>query len=448
MRSTIPLQSTNLPTHQLNSPAPGLHYCRVVLRGASKVLLVLSVIVTLLVALGADPATLKLQSTTPVDAPAFADYVAVVTSSPVTAGDSITQLVNGREMVPAMLDAIGRARDRVNFFTYIFEPGEAADLFRTAFVGAARRGVRVTIVVDAFGASNMPAGYTRSLADAGCVVRKFRPFRWYSIQEASYRNHRKLLVIDGTTAFIGGAGIADHWLGDAQDPDHWRDTQFRIDGPSVPYLEAAFYEALAETSATVTPEVLPPGGVAADRGATRAVVVTSSPGGAAAIKRLFLLSIAAARHSIDITSPYFIADDSSEWALAEARRRNVAVRILVEGDQTDAMPVKWASRSGYERLLEEGIDLYEYQPTMMHAKTLVVDGIWSVIGSANFDNRSLDMNDELSVGVQDRALAGTLLQTFEQDLQRAHHITLDEWRRRPLHHRINEQAWNLFAELF
>ena len=410
------------------------------LRGGLKVLLILSVILTLLVVLGADPATLKLQSTTAADAATFPDYVAVITSSPATVGDSVTQLVNGRQMVPAMLDAIGHARDRVNFFTYIFESGGAADLFRNAFVGAARRGVHVTIVVDAFGASNMPDGYKRSLADAGCVVRQFRPFRWYSIQEASYRNHRKLLVIDGGTAFIGGAGIADHWLGDAQDPDHWRDTQFRIDGPSVPYLEAAFYEALAETSATVTPEVLAPGSPAAGPGATRTVVVTSSPGGAAAIKRLFLLSIAAARRSIEITSPYFIADDSSEWALAEARRRNVAIRILVEGEQTDAMPVKWASRSEYQRMLEQGIDLYEYQPTMMHAKTMVVDGIWSVIGSANFDNRSLDMNDELCVGIQDRTLARPLLQTLEQDLGRAHRITLGEWRRRPMHHRINEQG--------
>jgi cardiolipin synthase A/B len=420
-----------------------------VLRDAGKVLLIVSTIVALLVLIGADPATLKLQSTTSPTDTTFADYVAVVTSSPAAAGDAVTQLVNGAQMVPAMLDAIARARDRVNFFTYIFEPGEAADMFRTAFVAAARRGVRVTIVVDAFGASNMPDDYERALEEAGCIVKQFRPFRWYSIQEASYRNHRKLLVIDGTTAFIGGAGIADHWLGDAQDPDHWRDTQFRIVGPSVPYVEAAFYEALAETSATVTPVVVvPPGSVAVAPSATRAVVVTSSRGGAGALKRLYLLSIAAARERLEITSPYFIIDDSSEWALEEARRRNVAIRVLVEGDQVDAKPVKWASRAAYDRLLEDGIELYEYQPTMMHAKTLVVDGIWSVIGSANFDNRSLDMNDELGIGIQDRAFADTLLQAFEQDLQRSHRITLDEWRRRPLYRRINEHAWNLFAELF
>lgn len=417
------------------------------LRDAAKVLLITSVIVGLLVALSADPTTLKLQSARPADDPEFAGYVARVAGSPVTAGDAYTQLVNGRQMVPAMLDAIGRAHDRVNFFTYIFAPGEAANLFRDAFVGAARRGVRVTIVVDAFGASNMPADYQRSLEGAGCVVKQFRPFRWYSIQEASYRNHRKLLVIDGTTAFIGGAGIADHWLGDAQDPEHWRDTQFQVVGPSVPYLEAAFYEALAETSVTVEPR-LAPAGDADGPDAARSVIVTSSPGGAGALKRLFLLSIAAARRSIEITSPYFIADDSSEWALEEARRRNVAIRILVEGNQTDAKPVKWASRAGYGKLLDRGIEFYEYQPTMMHAKTVVVDDVWSVVGSANFDNRSLDMNDEIGVGVQDRALAVTLRRTFEDDLRRARQITPDAWRRRPLRQRLNERAWSLFAELF
>ena len=401
-----------------------------------------------MVLFAADPATLKLQSTTPADSPTFADYVAVITSSPAVAGDSVTQLVNGREMMPAMLDAINRARERVNFFTYIYDAGEAANLFRSAFVGAARRGVRVTIVVDAFGASSMPDGYEQSLKDAGCAVKLFRPFRWYSVQEASYRNHQKLLVVDGTTAFIGGAGIADHWLGDADSPEHWRDSQFRIAGPSVPFLEAAFYEALAETSATVTPEVVPPSANAHDSDAPRTVIVTSSPGGAGAIKRLFLLSIAAARRSVDITSPYFVADSSSEWALEEARRRNVRIRVLVEGDRTDAKPVKWASRAGYERLLERGVEIFEYQPTMMHAKTLVVDGAWSVVGSANFDNRSLDMNDELNIGVQDRAFAATLLQTFERDLQRSRRITLDEWRRRPLHQRVNERMWKVFGEFF
>jgi cardiolipin synthase len=423
-----------------------------VVRDAGKVILVVAVTVALVVSIAADPSTVRLESTTAADAAGFAEYMALVTASPVTAGDRYVQLVNGDAMFPAMIDAIRAARERVSLFTYIYEPGRAADLFGAAFQEAARRGVAVTIVVDAFGASNLDAAYERALEDAGCIVEQFRPFRWYSIQESNYRNHRKLLVVDGRVAFIGGAGIADHWLGNAEDRDHWRDTQFRIEGPIVGYLEAAFYDALAETHRTWKPAMRPEAAPATTAGggttATRSVVVSSSPGSGGGVKRLMLMSIAAARRSNDITSPYFIGDASSGWALREARRRGVRIRVLVEGDRTDAKPVKWASRADYESLLGDGIEIYEYQPTMMHAKTVVVDGAWSVIGSANFDNRSLDMNDELSVGVQDPSLAAALTAAFESDLARSRRLALDAWRNRPLLERANEHAWSVFAELF
>jgi cardiolipin synthase len=420
------------------------------LRGALKVLLVLAVTVGLVLLVGADPSTVRLESARPAETADFVDYMAVVTASPSTAGDRYQVLVNGDRIFPAMLDAIRGARQRVNFFTYIYEPGQAADMFAEAFAAAARRGVAVTIVVDAFGASGLPADYIARLEDAGCTVEQFRPFRWYSLQETNYRNHRKLLVVDGRTAFIGGAGIADHWLGDAQDPEHWRDTQFRVDGPAVGYLEAAFYEALAETQRRVTPEVTPRDDAPLDSDHTaQSVVVTSAPGArSGGIKRLFLMSLAAARRTVDITSPYFIVDDSTEWAIEEARRRGVAIRILVEGDTTDAKPVKWASRADYDNLLRRGIEIFEYQPTMMHSKTIVVDGSWSVVGSANFDNRSLDMNDELSVGIQSRDIAATLTSLFEQDLQRSRHLTLEVWRQRSVLTKGNERFWTLFGELF
>lgn len=400
------------------SPAVGaasaLHRFPAMIRGTLKVLVVLAATLGLILIIAADPSTVRLESARPVETPTFVDYIAKVTGSPSTSGDRYTVLVNGDQMFPAMLGAIRGAKDRVNFFTYVYEPGQAADQFGAAFAEAARRGVRVTIVVDAFGASSLPADYARRLEDAGCVVEQFRPFRWYSLQETNYRNHRKILVVDGETGFIGGAGIADHWLGDAEDPEHWRDTQIRVDGPAVAYLESAFYEALAETSRRVTPELGTPGAArdaagASPAGDAQSVIVPSSPGGrSGSVKRLFLLSIAAARRTIDITSPYFIVDGSSQWALDEARRRGVRIRLLVEGDETDAKPVKWASRWDYEGLLRQGVEIHEYQPTMMHAKTLVVDGLWSIVGSANFDNRSLDMNDELSVGVLDPELAATL----------------------------------------
>jgi cardiolipin synthase len=184
-------------------------------------------------------------------------------------------------------------------------------------------------------------------------------------------------------------------------------------------------------------------------GTARSVIVASAPnGGAGAVKRLFLLSIAAARRTIDITSPYFITDDSTDWALEQARLRGVRIRVLVEGDRTDAKPVKWASRADYERLMRSGLEIYEYQPTMMHAKAVVVDGVWSIIGSANFDNRSLDMNDELNVGVHDPQLARTLTNQLEIDLGAAKRLTLDAWLRRPVLERANEKLWSVLDELF
>jgi cardiolipin synthase len=184
-------------------------------------------------------------------------------------------------------------------------------------------------------------------------------------------------------------------------------------------------------------------------GRARSVIVASSPtGGAGGVKRLFMLSIAAARRAIDITTPYFLTDDSTHWTLDDARHRGVRVRVLVEGDRTDAKPVKAASRADYEHLLQEGVEIYEYQPTMMHAKTMVVDGRWSVVGSANFDNRSLDMNDELNIGVDDPDLARVLSEVFERDLRVSRQLTLAAWRQRSALDRANEKFWSIFSELF
>ena len=205
-----------------------------------------------------------------------------------------------------------------------------------------------------------------------------------------------MLAVDGDVAFTGGLGIADHWQGHAQDPDHWRDTQFKVTGPAVRALEASFYENWLESGGGSVPALdpeRPPQGTGA-----RSIVVWSNPtGGASNVKLLYLLSIGGARSTIDIQSPYFILDESTRWSLDAARQRGVRVRIVTDGELTDARPVKFASRDGYQRLLAGGYEIFEYQPTMMHVKAMVVDGVWSVIGSANFDNRSFELNDELTI---------------------------------------------------
>jgi len=242
--------------------------------------------------------------------------------------------------------------------------------------------------------------------------------------------------------------VDDQWLGNAQDPDHWRDTQVRIRGPIVRTLEGAFFKNYMESAGAVAmPELddaIPPAG---DEAASM-VVVSSANSGSSDLKRLYLLLLASARRTIDIASPYFVLDESTRWAFEDAVARGVKIRILTEGDITDAMSVKYASRHGYERLLSLGIELYEYQPTMMHAKVIVVDGVWSTFGSANFDNRSFELNDELNVAVADQALASRFLRDFEHDLTKSQRLDLETWRKRPVIDKVREQFWGIFGEVF
>jgi cardiolipin synthase len=256
-----------------------------------------------------------------------------------------------------------------------------------------------------------------------------------------------VMVVDGTIAFTGGVGLADHWLGDAEDPERWRDTHFSVTGPAVRALEASFYENWLESGGGSVPALdpeKPPQGTGA-----RSVVIWSNPtSGASNVKLMYLLSIGAARSRIDIQSPYFVLDESTRWSLQQAAKRGVRVRILTDGEITDAPPVKYASREEYDALLEAGFEIYEYEPTMMHVKAMVIDGAWSVIGSANFDNRSFELNDELTIGVADRELAAALTADFDRDLARTTKLELATWRSRSLLQKSRETFWAMFSEIF
>jgi len=346
-----------------------------------------------------------------------------------------------------MLQAIDAARERVSFETYVYEKGQVATWFTAALERAAKRGVDVRVIVDAVGASQMEAGHLERLRAAGCHVVDFNPSQWYSLEELNYRTHRKILVVDGKVGFTGGVGVADFWLGNAQDASHWRDTHVRMRGPIVRLLEAAFYENFIEGEMTVTPELSEARAV--ESADDRSMLVRSAPaGGATDLKRLYLLSIAMARRTLEITSPYFLTDESSMWAFKDAVRRGVNIRILVESEITDQRAVKYASREAYEELLATGIELYEYAPTMMHGKSLVVDGVLSIFGSANFDNRSLELNDELNVAVFSRAIAARFLEDFDKDLKVSRRLELESWRRRPRLQRVQEHFWSYFGEIF
>ena len=409
--------------------------------------LIVCVIVAAVLAIAQDQETLKIDSAHAAGDPEFPGYVAALLGAASLGGNQYQVLDNGDEIFPAMLAAIDGATRRVSFETYIFEKGSVGERFVGAFEAAARRGVQVNLVIDAMGAS-VPGEWTKRLKAAGARIGSFGEPSWYTLEELNYRTHRKILVVDGAIGFTGGVGVADHWLGHAEDEDHWRDIMVRIEGPIARLMEGAFNENFVESLGPVAPTVDPPP-LVPPSAQDAAMVLRSSPtGGSNDMKRLYLLSIAAARRTLDISSPYFIIDESSDYALTQAAARGVRIRVLVEGDLTDAKPVKYASRAYYQRLLERGVELYEYRPTMMHVKMMVVDGTWSMFGSANFDNRSLELNDEMNVAVRDPALAARFTRGFEQDLSRATKLDPGAWRRRSVLEKAREHFWSYFGEIF
>jgi cardiolipin synthase A/B len=419
------------------------------LRRALIVLLVAAAVVTTALLVAQDQHTLQLRSAMTADDSRHAAYIAALVGSALTRGNCYDVLTNGDQIFPPMLDAIENARQRINFETYIYDSGELADRFTDALDRAARRGVRVTVIVDALGAGAMKRAHVERLRQAGARVLTFNPTRWYSPEDVNFRTHRKLLIVDGAIAFTGGVGVADHWLGNAQDRKHWRDTQIRLRGPIVRAVEAAFYENAMESEGPIVPELDNESAVRTfPEDAASIVVRSASTDGSTALKRLYLLAMASAHRTIDLASPYFLTDSSSLWSLQDARSRGVRIRILVEGDITDAMPVKYASRAAYDDLLGMGIEVYEYQPTMMHAKVMVVDGLLSIFGSANFDNRSLELNDELNVAAWDRDLAMRFTTDFARDLRSSTRLAIASWRQRSWLEKSRERFWSAFGEVF
>jgi cardiolipin synthase A/B len=412
-------------------------------------ILIVCAIIASLLAIAQDQETLKIESAYGAEDTRFPAYLAALLGADATGGNRYQVLTNGDQIFPSMLGAIAEAKRRISFETYIYDKGSVGDQFTAALEAAARRGVQVDLVVDAMGSDRVPAETVQRLRDGGAQIGQFGRPNWYTLEELNYRTHRKILVVDGQVGFTGGVGVADHWLGHAQDPDHWRDTMVRIEGPLVRLMEGAFYENFVETLGPAKPTLDPPDEGQPPTPRDSAFILRSSPtGGSNDLKRLYLMAISAARRTLDICTPYFITDESSEWSLAEAVKRGVKIRVLVEGDHTDAKPVKYSSRSAYERLMASGIELYEYQPTMMHTKAMVVDGVWSMFGSANFDNRSLELNDELNVAVSDRDLAQRLLQDFETDVKSAKRLDLATWRRRAPLEKAREYFWSYFGEIF
>ncbi len=361
----------------------------------------------------------------------------------IVGGNRVASLLNGDQIFPAMLQAISAATCTITFETYIYWSGEIGRKFADALCERARAGVRVHVLLDWLGTGKMDQALLDEMEEAGAEVCKYHPLRWYTIGRMNNRTHRKLLVVDGCVGFTGGVGIADNWLGHAQDPEHWRDSHFRIEGPAVAQMQATFMDNWMKCRSLVLhgedyfPPLAPAGGSAAQ-------VFHSSPGDAAeSVRLMYLLSIAAARKSILLANSYFVPDSLAVQELVSARRRGVRVEIITPGAHIDTETVRKASRSRWGPLLEAGVEIYEYQPTMYHCKVMVVDAAWVSVGSTNFDNRSFRLNDEANLNVLDSTLAAEQTAVFEEDKRHARRITWEAWRHRPAGEKVKERLAGL-----
>jgi cardiolipin synthase A/B len=378
--------------------------------------------------------------------PSFFPTIEAYTDAPIVGGNRIELLFNGDETFPIMLRDIKTAKSTITFAQYLYEDGSISYEFAQAFSDRCRAGVQVHILIDNQGSQKIPEKIPAMMSDAGCHVEFFRRveaqqvFLPWKLLKYNYRNHRRVLVIDGRVGFTGGYGISDAWTGDGRTEDHWRETNVRVEGPVVKYLQAAFTESWFEATGTLLggdgyfPRLEP-------RGKISAQMVKSSPiGGSFQNYMLFLLSITSAKKSILITNSYFIPDDTMIEALLKAAARGVRVVILVPG-KIDHQITYRASRSNYGRMLLGGIQIFEYMPALMHAKTMVVDGVWATVGSTNFDNRSFALNEELNLTAYDSGIAQRLEEAFEQDLKYSRKITYEEWSSRG----IGERIYEIFA---
>jgi cardiolipin synthase len=380
--------------------------------------------------------------------PRFQRTMSHLLGTPVVPGNRVTTLLNGDQAFPSMLEAIRSARHSITLEAYIFWPGTVGTTFAQALVDRARAGVATHLILDGVGSQKLDDELIEGMRRAGVQVVTFHPLRWYTLDRVNHRTHRKLLVVDGRVGFTGGLGIADLYLGHAQDKDHWRDGQFRVEGPVVGQLQGSFLDNWIETGGALLhgTDYFPP---LDSVGGAWAQAVHSSPGGGTENLRLmYLLAIASAGRTILIANPYFVPNTLALEMLVAARRRGVKVEVLVPGPITDAGLVRRASRRKWGPLLEAGVRIYEYQPTMYHNKLMVVDDYWVSVGSTNFDNRSFRLNDEANLNVFDQAFAREQAEVFAQDRARSKEVTLKEWRSRPLTERLEEMvAWMLRRQL-
>jgi cardiolipin synthase len=372
--------------------------------------------------------------------PQFLRELGIMLGPAIVDGNQVVNLENGDRIFPAMLAAIRGAQANINFESYIYWSGEIGRQFAQALEERARAGVPVNVLIDWAGSQQLDDELVEEMKSAGVEVRFYHPLRWYNLARMNNRTHRKLLVVDGRIGFTGGVGIADPWSGDAQDAAHWRDSHYRLEGPAVAQMQAAFLDNWIKTTGKVLqgPEYFPK----LERvGDALAQVFTSSPsGGGDSMQLMYLLSITAAQRRIDLSAAYFVPDELTRRALRQALARGVTLRIIVPGANTDVEVARRASRAAWGELLQAGAQIYEYQPAMFHCKMMLVDSQLASVGSTNFDNRSFRLNDEANLNVYDAAFVREQEAVFEADLRKSKRISYEQWKHRPRLEQVMEKV--------
>ena len=356
----------------------------------------------------------------------------------ILSGNQITALQNGDEIFPAMLKAIREAKTTIDFETYIYWAGQTGAQFALALVERSRAGVKVHLMLDWLGSEKMAPQLLSQMVDAGVEIERYHAPHWYSLGELNNRTHRKVLIIDGKVGFTGGVGIADEWTGHAQDPDHWRDIHFQLEGPVVAQFQAAFLDNWIKTTGRVLNgetyfPLLPPVG-----GLKMHMFMSSPEGGSESMRLMYLMAITAAEQSIDIEAAYFIPDELMSRELIKAQSRGVRIRILLPDKHIDSETVRIATKRAWGPLLKSGVEIHEYDPTMLHCKMLIFDHYMVSVGSTNFDMRSFELNDEASLNVYDAGFAQRMTEVFEADLKASTPYDYQQWQHRPWLEKIAE----------
>ncbi|PKO78931.1 MAG: cardiolipin synthase B [Betaproteobacteria bacterium HGW-Betaproteobacteria-15] len=379
------------------------------------------------------------------DDPRFMDELGVLLGPPFLAGTRVQALLNGEQIFPPMLAAIQAAERSITFETYIYWSGDIGRQFAEALAERARQGVKVHVLLDWVGSVKMDDSLVATMAQAGVQVQRFHPPHWSHLGRMNNRTHRKLLIVDGRVGFTGGVGVAPQWTGRAQNPEHWRDTHFAVEGPVVAQMQSVFIDNWIKVTGDVLhgPDYFP---ALAPAGPGRAQMFSSSPsGGSESMQLMYLLSVTAASRSIDLSASYFVPDALTLQALVAAMQRGVRLRIIVPGQHIDSETVRKASRATWGPLLAAGAVIAEYTPTMYHCKVMIVDGMLVSVGSTNFDNRSFRINDEATLNVVDKVFAGAQTATFEDDLAKSHRVTHAAWLARPMRERLGETLASLLG---